>query len=91
MELVGKSNLNFIVQIDCANNLPSNLCYNPYVKYRFQFERSNQWYSTPEMKVIEPNPKFNYKKQHKIDFISQDVAECLKNGNISFNVYGFPP
>mmetsp|Transcript_1275 Transcript_1275/g.1527 ORF Transcript_1275/g.1527 Transcript_1275/m.1527 type:complete len:579 (+) Transcript_1275:943-2679(+) len=34
-QLLGLSNLNFLVEVDSAMNLPSNLCYNPFVKYHF--------------------------------------------------------
>ena len=70
MELVGKKDLFFKVNIDEASGLPKGLCFNTFVTYQFEF-----WpeviYQTDEAAGLNQNPKFGYDKMHCIDYIDQ--------------------
>jgi len=70
--------------------LPKQLSCNPFVTYQFRFEK-NTVYSTPEKVGIQSNPNFSYSQVHRIDDITADIAKELKEGSISFMVYGYPP
>lgn len=89
-ELLGMKNLFFKVFIRSASGLPKALNCNPFVTYQFRFDK-DAVYSTPEMVGIASNPQFNFEQVHKIEEITPDVVKELKEGSISFMVYGYPP
>ena len=89
-ELLGMKNLYFKVFIRSASGLPKTLNCNPFVTYQFRFDK-DAVYSTPEQVGISSNPKFDYENLHKIEDITADVVKELKEGSISFMVYGYPP
>ena len=37
------------------------------------------------------NPTFNYENMHRIEYITQEVVDELREGSISFYVYAYPP
>jgi hypothetical protein len=88
-ELVGKENLYFKVYVKHASNIPQNLCSNPFVTYQFKFDK--EIYRVPQINGQASNPEWKYEKQHTIGFIDKELARELKNGCISFQVYGYPP
>ena len=89
-ELLGMKNLFFKVFIRSASGLPKALNCNPFVTYQFRFDK-DAVYSTPEMVGIASNPNFAFEQVHKIEVITPDVVKELKEGSISFMVYGYPP
>ena len=89
-ELIGMSELCFKVNIDQAQDLPQQLCHNTFVTYQFKFMPS-VIFQTDEANGQNRNPKFNYEKMHVIDDITEAIAEELKEGSISFQIYAYPP
>jgi hypothetical protein len=77
------------VNVTSAKGLPKILNCNPFVTYQFKFEKA--LYTTEEIAGVQPNPEWNYSNVHKIDEVTQSVADDLKKGSISFMVYAYPP
>jgi hypothetical protein len=90
MELIGKKNLYFVVNIDSAEGLPQHLCHNTFVTYQFKF-LPDQIYQTEESSGSNRSPKFGYAQMHCIEVITKDIAQELKEGSISFQIYAYPP
>lgn len=88
-ELLGEKDLFFKVFIKNAKNLPKSLCRNPFVTYQFKFDK--QVYQTEECNGSSNSPVWNYENVHKIDEITPQIADELKNGSVSFMVYAYPP
>lgn len=88
-ELVGKENLYFKVYVKHASNIPSTLCSNPFVTYQFKFDK--EIHRVPQLQGQSSNPVWNFENQHTIGIIDKELARELKNGCISFQVYGYPP
>jgi hypothetical protein len=59
-----------------------------FVQYRFKFDPET--YTTEKFKGANSRPKYNYEKIHRIEEITEAVAEELESGAISFQVFGFP-
>ena len=88
-ELLGEKDLFFKVFIKNAKNLPKSLCRNPFVTYQFKFDK--QVYQTEECNGSSNSPVWNYENVHKIDEITPQICDELKNGSVSFMVYAYPP
>lgn len=59
-----------------------------FVQYRFKFDPET--YSTEKFKGSNSRPQFKYEKVHKIEEITEAIAEELETGAISFQVFGYP-
>lgn len=88
-ELVGLNDLYFKVFVNGAYGLPDHLCNHAFIKYQFKFDK--EVYQTDEYEGTTKNPKFNYKRTHKIDTITEAIANELRDGSMSFMVYAYPP
>lgn len=86
-DLCGKE-INFRVEIEKAEGLPSTLCKNTFVTYQFKHE-PGVIYQTPECDDGS-NPVFDYKKVHNVDMMTDYILEYFENGNIPFKVYAYP-
>lgn len=80
-ELLGKE-IFFRVDIDSAAGLPNDTCKDCYVEYIFKHEPEMK-YQTPQCSGKNANPKFDYKKQHRIDALSEYHLDYFKDGNVS--------
>ena len=88
-ELLGEKDLFFKVFIKNAKNLPKSLCRNPFVTYQFKVVK--QVYQTEECNGSSNSPVWNYENVHKIEEITPQICDELKNGSVSFMVYAYPP
>ena len=70
------------VKITGCKNLPMELCTNVYVEYLFKHE-PEMVYRTDVFNGKNPNPVFNYSRQHSIDCINDYILDYFKNGNVS--------
>jgi len=87
-ELLNKE-LYFRIDIKKATGLPAELCKDVFVIYKFKHEPDKE-YRTSDCVGKNPNPVFNYTKQHHIDLISEYHLDYFKTGHIVFKTYGQP-
>ena len=80
-ELLGKE-IFFRVDIESGQGLPNDTCKDVYVEYIFKHEPEMK-YQTPNCPGKNANPKFDYKKQHRIDALSEYHLDYFKDGNVS--------
>jgi hypothetical protein len=86
-ELVGKENLHFKVYVKNAIGLPKGMCTNPFVTYQFKFDKNV--YRTEPVEGMHQTPTWGYEKQHRIATIDKAIAQNLKEGVVSFQLYAY--
>ena len=84
-ELLGKE-IFFRVDIESGQGLPNDTCKDVFVEYIFKHEPEMK-YQTPNCPGKNANPKFDYKKQHRIDALSEYHLDYFKDGNVSHIVF----
>ena len=80
-ELLGKE-IHFRVQVNGAKNIPMDLCKDSFVTYAFKHE-PDQLYRTDEVTGKNPDPVWNYKRQHTVDCVSDYILDYFKDGHVS--------
>lgn len=87
-ELLNKE-IFFRIEVDEASDLPKDLCKDVFVTYIFKHEPESI-YRVPQCEGKTQNPKFNYKKVHRVDQVTDYMLDYFNSGNIVFKTWGNP-
>ena len=79
--------IDYIVQIDCATDLPINFCRDTYVEY--QLYLNEERFKTNIVQGSNRNPSYNYARQHTQEWVTDGFIKYLKEEFLVFRVYGF--
>ena len=85
-DMIGKR-VDFNLQVKCAQNLPHNLCGDPYITWKFD-EHSGE--IKAKSSGCDQNPKFDFCKQLTMDDVSRDQLDYMLNDAAVFNLYAYP-
>lgn len=80
--------LDFIVQIDDANDLPDDFCRDVYAQYSFFLD--DEKFKTQKCKGKNQNPEFNYTMHHTVNCVTSLLLDHLKNDCLTVELYGYP-
>eukprot|EP00762_Andalucia_godoyi_P008077 ANDGO_02152.mRNA.3 Kinesin-related protein 1 len=84
-ELIGRA-IEFSIKIPYARGLPTALCTNVFVRYKFFLDE--QVYETEKATKKTINPTFNYVRLFRISPVTEDFVKYLESEAIQFEVFG---
>ena len=73
--------IDFIVEIHKAEGLPPDFCTDVHVEYQFYLEEGEN--KTQTVKGKNPDPVFDYRKQHTVGYVTDNFLEYLADKEVS--------
>ena len=80
--------IDYIVSIERATDLPSNFCKDVFVEYSIYLDETK--FKTNVVAGKNRNPEFGYEKRHTQPVVTEGFLKYIKDEVIAFKVYGFP-
>lgn len=89
-DLLGKQ-IHMNVKVNNASGLPEELCTDPYVEYKLEYEANNKLYKTGKAPhAAGAGCTWNYAQKHTIDCVTDYHLAKIDSGSIAFHVWAYP-
>jgi hypothetical protein len=75
--------IDFIVEVNFAQDLPADFCRDVYVEYQFYLDEETNKTQATEGK--NQSPVFEYRKQHTVGYVTDNFLEYLENQQVRNN------